>query len=119
MSHSTLQPRHTGMAIHELVIEAHDEGKRERRADVRYPFFRPVSLSVAGRRHAGFSREISATGVGLLHNFPIPPGDFEVAIPSRRGHSVRVRTRLVWCRPCGEGWYISGGQFVGITSVEA
>jgi hypothetical protein len=105
------------MAIHELVVEAHDDGTRDRRGEVRYPFFRPVTLSVDGRRHAAFSREISAIGVGLLHNLELPPGEVEVSLPSKRGHTVRMRTRILWCRSCGEGWYISGGRFVDVVGV--
>jgi hypothetical protein len=30
---------------------------------------------------------------------------------------VRVRTRLLWCRQCGDGWYISGGKFLGIVGL--
>ena len=107
----------TGMAIHELVLEAYDEGKRDRRAEVRYPFFRSVMLQVDGRRHAAFSREISAGGIGLMHAIDLGNGEVEVSIPSRRGHSVRMRTRILWCRPCGDGWFISGGRFVDVVGV--
>lgn len=103
-----------GMAIHELIVEAHDEDKRDRRTEVRYPFFRSVELEVEGRRHAAFSREISNDGMGLLHNVELPPGDVEVTILSRRGHSVHIRVRIHWCRPCGQGWFISGGRFTDV-----
>ncbi|MGD9722465.1 MAG: PilZ domain-containing protein [Pirellulales bacterium] len=102
------------MAIHELVLEAYDEGKRERRVETRYPFFRSVSLHVDGRCHTGFSREISAHGIGLMHDVELAPGELEVSLPSRRGHTVRMRVRILWCRSCGDGWHISGGQFVDI-----
>lgn len=106
-----------GMAIHELILEAYEEGKRDRRCEVRHPFFRPVSLAVGPTRHSAFSREISTGGIGLLHNMELSPGEVEITISSRRGHSVRLRTQIIWCRPCGEGWYISGGQFVNVVSV--
>lgn len=105
------------MAIHELVLEAYDENKKDRRSDVRYPFFRPVSIQWGGRRHAAFSREISAGGIGLLHNFKLTPCDLEITIPTKRGHSVRMRTRILWCRACGEGWCISGGKFLDVVGV--
>jgi hypothetical protein len=25
--------------------------------------------------------------------------------------------RIVWCRPCGEGWYISGGRLVDVVGI--
>jgi hypothetical protein len=107
------------MAIHELIVEAHDEGKRDRRTEVRFPFFRPVTLGVDGRRHSAFCREISAIGIGLLHDVELAPAEIEVTLKSKRGHSVRMRTRVLWCRPCGEGWYISGGRFVDVVGVGA
>lgn len=116
MSHAP-ESVHAGMAIHELVLEAHDEGMRDRRSEVRCPFFRPVSVHAGGNHYSAFSREISALGIGLLHNFELKLGEVEVAIPSKRGHTVRLRTRLMWCRPCGEGWYISGGVFLAIAAV--
>jgi hypothetical protein len=102
------------MAIHELVLEAYDEGKRERRAETRYPFFRSVSLHLDGRCHAAFSREISSHGIGLMHDVELHPGEVEVTLPSRRGHTVRMRVHVNWCRSCGDGYFISGGTFVDI-----
>ena len=113
------QPR-AGIGIHELVIEAHQDGSKDRRAEPRYPFFRRITLQVPGGTPAvAFSREISASGIGLLHNVQLTPGEVELTIPSRRGFTVRVRTKILWCQPCGEGWYISGGQFVGTAFVQA
>jgi hypothetical protein len=105
-----------GMAIHELILEAHQDNLRDRRQAIRYPFFRRVSVRLPGISTVAFSREISTTGIGLLHDMELPPGEIELAIPSRRGFSIRVRTRILWCQPCGEGWFISGGQFVGVAS---
>jgi hypothetical protein len=107
-----------GMAIHELILEAHQDNLRDRRTAARYPFFRRVSIR-SKFPVVAFSREISTVGVGLLHNVELTPGEVEVSIPSRRGYAIRVRTRIVWCQPCGEGWYISGGQFMGVASATA
>jgi hypothetical protein len=107
-----------GMAIHQLIVEAHLENKRDRRSEPRFPFFRRVSISLAdGHRFSAFTREISASGIGLIHVLEITPGDVELTIPSERGCSVRVRTRIIWCQSCGEGWYLSGGQFIGVAGL--
>jgi hypothetical protein len=108
-----------GMAIHELVVEAYEDRNRDRRSASRYPFFRAVGLEIDGRRRTAFSREISADGMGLLHDAALQPGEVEVSIPSRRGHSIRMRVRILWCRPCGEGWYISGSRFVDVVGIGA
>ena len=106
------------MGIQELVIEAHQDVRKDRRAETRYPFFRQISLQIAGGAPClAFSREISAVGIGLVHNVQLAPSEVELSIPSKKGYSIRVRTRILWCQPCGEGWYISGGQFVGTAFV--
>jgi hypothetical protein len=107
-----------GMAIHELILEARQDERNERRSTARYSFFRRVSIHAEGKSLCtAFTREISTVGIGLLHNIELVPSEIEITIPSKRGHSVRVRTRIVWCHPCGEGWYISGGDFLGITRI--
>jgi hypothetical protein len=104
----------TGKAIYELLGEARDGEAHARRAN-RHAFFRSVTIRVNGDRlYAAFSRDISELGIGLLHNFELPPGEVGIAISSARGYSVPLQARIVWCRTCGAGWYLSGGEFVGI-----
>ena len=87
---------------------------------MRHAFFRPVSIEVDdGHQYSAFSREISSSGIGLIHNVELPDGDVEITISSEQGYSIRVRTNIMWCQPCGEGWYISGGKFVGIAAIVA
>ncbi len=112
------QERSPGKAIYQLIVEAQSMENKDRRRDVRYAFFRPVSVEVEeGQRYSAFSREISASGIGLIHNIEFPNSEVEISVSSEQGYSIRVRTRIMWCTPCGEGWYISGGKFVGIASV--
>jgi hypothetical protein len=110
-------PMQAGLAIHELVVEAHGEDKRDRRSVVRYPFFRPLSIRMDGHCYSALSREISTAGIGLLHNFELATREVEIDIRSSRGHLIRVRTRIIWCHACGEGWYVSGGQFLGLIGI--
>jgi hypothetical protein len=106
-----------GKAIYQLIVEAQAEVARDRRAEARLPFFRPVSIKMAdGHLYSAFSREISAYGIGLIHNIELKPGAVELIIPSEEGHSIYVRARIVWCESCGEGWFVSGGQFEGIAT---
>jgi hypothetical protein len=107
--------RMTGKAIYELLAEA-QEGEADARRSNRHAFFRSVTIRMnGGRLHSAFSRDISELGIGLLHNFELPPGEVGIAISSARGYSIPLRARIVWCRPCGAGWYLSGGEFVGIS----
>lgn len=119
MVHGIQDHPRSGMGIHELVVEAHQDVSKDRRAEVRYPFFRRILLQVSGGQTCvAFSREISPVGIGLLHDVALAPGEVELSIPSKKGYSIRVRTRILWCQPCGEGWYLSGGQFVGTAFVD-
>jgi hypothetical protein len=106
--------------VRQLLDEAKQQVYRElieRRSKVRYPFFRPVTLSVdqnASRRLSVFTRDISRSGVGLLHNMPLEQVDATLTIPSDYGNESIMRIRIAWCRPCGEGWYVSGAEFLGL-----
>jgi hypothetical protein len=107
------------LGVCDILREARHNEKMEGRNDARHPFFRPVSIRDGDIRLSGFSRDVSETGIGLLHNFELTLGEVEVRVPTDQGVSVHVRTRITWCTPIGEGWYISGGEFVAITSVVA
>jgi hypothetical protein len=108
-----------GLEVYQILREARASEKKERRDTVRYAFFRPVTILIGENRLSGFSREVSETGIGLLHNANLTPGEVEVVIPTEQGFSVHIRTQIQWCTPCGEDWYISGGEFVGITRIGA
>ena len=111
--------RSLGNALYPLLIEARANDKREARWGLRYPFFRAASIGTgAGNRYSAFSRDISASGIGLLHNMELPLGEVEISTTTRGGYSARIRTQIVQCRLCGEGWYMSGGQFVSPSSQE-
>ena len=106
--------------VHHLLYEAR-EGANERRAENREPFFSLVRLSFAEdprRQYSCFSRDISATGIGLLHFMRVEPGEIVLKIPSKSFGDVRMRCEVVWCRPCGEGWYVSGARFVEVLGVD-
>ena len=108
-------PVSPGKAIYQLVVEAKDEDQRSK---LRYAFFRPVSIEIEdGQKYSAFSHDISEAGIGLIHNMDLNDREVEISIPDDGDYWIRVRTRIVWCKACGEGWYISGGQFVGIASI--
>ena len=102
-------------AISELMREAAVEAEVDRRIRQRHPFFRPAVIVLKDAKRTSYSvfcRDISPAGVGLLHNFPLEPGEVVVTITTNTGRNVSVRTDIIWCKPCGEGWYISGGRFL-------
>jgi hypothetical protein len=102
-----------------IFREAHDEDSRENPRNARLPFFHPLTVTRGdGQRHSAFSRDLSANSIGLLHNFALAQeGEVGISIATGRGYSVKVRVRILWCRPCGEDWYVSGGNFTSIPAI--
>lgn len=104
--------------IRQLCVEAGNRTRKNRRTDVRFPFFRPVSIQLdEGQRYSAFSRDISAAAIGLMHNMEVPVGEVDLSISSQSGYSVHVRARVTRCEPCGEGWSISACEFLGVPTV--
>jgi hypothetical protein len=102
-----------------LLLHEAREGAYERRAEKREPFFHPVTLVLGQdpqRKFTCFSRDIAASGIGLLHYMAVEPGEVVLTISSKSCGNVRIRSEIVWCRPCGEGWYLSGARFVEFLS---
>lgn len=91
--------------MYRLLFEAETDFNNDRRSKKRYPFFRPVSVKVDGHSYSAFTREISATGFGLLHNMELPLKEVEILVAGQR---QTLRAEVERCEPCGEGWYISG-----------
>jgi hypothetical protein len=92
------------------------EGARQRdlRGEVRYAFFTAATLrpsSAPATVLSVFSREISKIGVGLVHAMPLVKGEsYELEIRIENV-GIRKTCRVAWCRPAGQGWYLSGCQF--------
>lgn len=101
--------------IHELMVQARSDDQMDRRGAARYPFFRPVTLAAETADlgpHQAFTRELSTTGIGLLHNLQLAPGAYTLTVLHVDGRRTSLPTEILWCRSCGEGWYLSGGRFM-------
>jgi hypothetical protein len=99
-------------AIRRLKLEAKRALEPDRRQEVRYPFFRPVSIRVGDTHYSAFTRDISSTALGLFHNRAIAAGEVEVSVTLGSGEHTRLPVRIEKCRPCGAGWFISRGMFL-------
>jgi hypothetical protein len=69
---------------------------------------------VGDHSYSALTRDISASAVGLMHNMRLGLREVEIDFPNETGQGCKLRVRIDRCEPCGEGWYISGGDFVGI-----
>ena len=107
-------------AVQQWYRHAAGESSRNRRKSGRRPFFHPVTLSIDGDSEAqrvAFTRDISPTGIGLLHRMPVSvQRQVVLTLPMHGGHQVQVRAEIVWCVPCGEGWYLSGARSLGLAA---
>ena len=63
-----------------------------------------------GNTVAAMTREISRTGIGLLHRGSITPGEVVVKLAGET-RQFEYRVEIEWCRPCFNGMFISGGRF--------
>jgi hypothetical protein len=88
--------------------------RNERRALRRKPFFRRVRIARSGEssvEETVFCRDVSRTGIGLLHDVHLAPGgQFTLAIPLL-GRSLEVQCQTQWCVPVTERWYSSGNDY--------
>ena len=88
----------------------------ERREQPRVPFCRRVTLYFGDSPlpTAAVLRDISADGMGLLHEVPVELEEATVRIRSDSGKTLCARVKILWCKEAGCGCYSSGGTFVRV-----
>lgn len=64
-----------------------------------------------GNSISAMTREISRTGIGLLHRGAISPGEVVVRMASD-AREFQYNVRIEWCSPCDNGMFMSGGCFL-------
>ena len=64
-----------------------------------------------GNTIAAMTREISRQGLGLLHKGMLNPGEVTVKLASET-REFEYRVKIMWCTPCDNGMFISGGEFL-------
>lgn len=95
-----------------LIRHAKTGEQSDCRSEPRYPFFQPITINRGMWRIAALSRDISMTGIGVLHTRPLPSGRIVVGIPSELGNAIYLLGEVVWRRTFSEGWLASGIRFV-------
>ena len=101
-------------AVQAILSEATDLGIDRRRLD-RKPYLKKVLIQRSENSVplTAFTREVCNNGVGLLHAFRLKPNDDIVVVimgPDRAMYQLQVD--VSWCEPLGDGWYVSGCEFV-------
>ena len=72
-----------------------------------------------GARLSTISRDISSEGIGLLHSMPLQMGRVRLSLPSMFGRQLEMDAEIRWCMPSTEGWFLSGGVFLGTSVSQA
>jgi len=95
--------------ILESISKQHSE---EHRTANRLELSVPAEITTSrGNTIEAMTREISTTGIGLLHRGSLSPGEVTVRMASD-SRSYEYRVRIQWCHPCPNGMFISGGVFL-------
>lgn len=97
--------------IIQAILDDANKIQEERREVGRIPFFMPAVMQLAGsdKRFSIFTREISLTGIGLLHWMPVPVETVDLVFTLADEQFVSIKTEIQWCVEAGGGCYISGG----------
>jgi hypothetical protein len=100
------------MALRELLTD-----KREQRRERRIPYLASVAISpigFPGEKVSAFVRDLSPSGIGLVHLVPMKTVDFVLTLHLPRDRTVSMVTKIAWCREFADGWFASGGQFLDV-----
>lgn len=104
-------------AVDELLREETNFDRCENRSAIRDHLVRPVSLFIreTESRIDAFSRNISATGIGLITNQQVAERTVAIVDVERlHGPVVSILAECRWCKAYGENWYFSGWQFINL-----
>ena len=104
-------------AVEEMLRDDTQYDRAENRSAMREHLVRPVSIKFREIEEpiSAFSRNISATGIGLITDQPVGEGKTAVlAIKQLRGPDVCILAECRWCKSYGENWHLSGWQFINL-----
>ena len=96
----------------------------ERRREKRYPFpflvhLTPVDedgVTPCGESIVVVGKYISERGLGFYHSQPLPYRRVIASSEGPRGDWFGFLLDLSWCRFTRQGWYESGGRFLGVVN---
>ncbi|MGE0534803.1 MAG: PilZ domain-containing protein [Pirellulales bacterium] len=64
-------------------------------------------------------RNVSRTGIGLLHSIPLPIGTMRLTYRLNDGHIVSLIIEIRWCERQSDGRFASGGRFLEVATPDA
>jgi hypothetical protein len=109
-----------GEVIQALLNEDELFSLRERRSRHRKTFVRPVHVVFGDKPDealSGFTRDLSDSGIGLIHRFEVKPGDQALVSVNRLWDGpVTFRCKACWSGPGAAGWFQSGWLILAVES---
>ncbi|MFK7767569.1 MAG: PilZ domain-containing protein [Mariniblastus sp.] len=104
-------------AIDGILKEDLNFDRNENRSAHRENLVRPIQIEIRDPEKTvnGFSRNVSATGIGVITSHPIDNNSIGLLkIGGLSNNDTSILSECRWCKPYGEGWYISGWQFINL-----
>jgi hypothetical protein len=95
-----------------LASGAKNFAKKERRFDIQFPLFRHASIYLDGQCFAAYIRNISDSGIALMHSMDLPLCEVELSFLIELGRLQSLRARVERCEQCSDGLYFSGLMFL-------
>lgn len=88
------------------------EGVSNAREAERLDLSVPAELTTSrGNTVAAMTREISRSGLGLLHRGAVQPGPVTIRMASET-REFEYKVFIEWCHPVSNGMFMSGGRFL-------
>ena len=91
------------------------ESIRDRRSSERVAFVHPVLISIGRDKNnetKATSKDLSSTGIGLMHDVPFEVGRIGVLKVFRlHDDPLLIRAECRWCKPFCQSWFVSGWRF--------
>jgi hypothetical protein len=98
--------------LHEILDRIGKPESENRRNIERLELAVPAEvITRRGNTIAAITREISRTGIGMLHRGAISPGEVTVKMAGD-ARTFEYRVMIEWCTPCDNGMFMSGGRFL-------
>ncbi len=95
------------------LTETHYATGNDRRSAPRRLLRVPAELMTGrGNTVSAMTREISRSGIGLIHRGAVPLGEARFALQGDDLQSNHRLVRIEWCIPCRNGMFLSGGQLL-------
>ena len=107
-------PRTRNDLIEQWISRAINASGHERRRFKRHPLFQPITVQSAETTLSAFTRDISRSAIGLVHETPLATGTATLQMSRPR---IEITVNIASCRAY-HGWYISYGTFVGLSATK-